>query len=227
MDVGGSFNRALERFKPNVVPLIIGVVAVWGINLVLTVVPTIVINGVLDGGFIAASLSALVTAAVGIAITGPLWGGLYTMIGKAYLGATPEVSDLAIATKSGRLNEFLIVGAVLASPSILNVIPIAGPILAFPVQIVVWFLFIPAMIMVAEGSDAKSALSRSKELTSANAKTFFLTYLVAGLVSIFFVTIPIGLLMIMDTYFSLKGGQAAGMQPQPPQYPEQGGFPPG
>ncbi|MBC7172701.1 MAG: hypothetical protein H5U40_09755, partial [Polyangiaceae bacterium] len=200
-------------------PLILGALAVVVINFVLTAVPSMVVLAVFPVGILSGIVASLVSGIISVAITGVLWGGLYTMAGKAYMSVPPELSDLGIATKNGRLMEYVTVGAVIASPALLNVIPFLGALLAPFVSMAVMFLFIPAMIMVAEGLDAKTALARSKELTTTHTKEFAITYVVAGLISIFVITIPLGLLMILDTYFSLKNPQpGAGIEPPQQQY---------
>ncbi len=246
MDVGASFNRALERFKPHAVPLVLGALVVVVTSWIIGAISGAITFAV--GGIIGGLVGGLISAVLTMGVSGILWGGLWTMVGKAYMGAAPVLGDMATATKSGRLNEFLVVGAVISAGSLVAAIPFVGLLSVF-VMPVLYFLFVPAMIMVAEGSDAKTALSASKALTTANAKTFFLAYLVGGLVSIFVITLPLGLLIIIDTYFSVKNAQPGvamqqvapqGYDPnqqyqqqyqQPPQgggYPPQGGgYPPG
>jgi uncharacterized membrane protein len=236
-DVGASFNRALERFKPNAVAFILGVLIV-GVTFAITSGMAVFLpSAILGGGIIATSLGALLSAAISMALWGPLVGGLMTMAGKACMGATPELGDVGIAFTNGRLKDFVVAGAVIQSPSLLGVIPFVGGLIGGLIGMVVSFLCIFTMVMVAEGMDAKSALYQSKAMVLANVKTVVIFCVVsfvlsfAGMIALLvglLVTSPIVLLILVDTYLGLKNGQpAAGMQPVPQAYPpEGGGYPP-
>jgi hypothetical protein len=239
MDVGGSFNRALERFKPNAAPLILGFFIVGAAIVLISVALNAVPLLVFGPGFLGSTVAVLLSSLAMMAIWGPLVGGLMTMAGKAYMGATPEIGDIGIAFNNGRLMEFIIAGAVINAPRLLSFVPIVGWPLSLLGSVATGFLFVFTMVMVAEGADARSALIRSKDMVLANVPTVILLGVVtfglclagfcACIVGVF-VAAPLVTLILVDTYFVLKNGPQpqGGVQVQPPQGydPSGGGYPP-
>jgi hypothetical protein len=233
MDVGTSFNRALERFKPNAVPLVGGFFVVAVASVLVTAIPMAVITAVVGGGLLGGMIAALVSALIGMATYGILAGGLFTMIGKTCVGAAPSFDDLLVPLKGGRTREFLIAGAVIKAPALLGIIPVVGGLLGGLLSLATAFLFFFTLIMVAEGADARTSLVRSKDMVLANIVPVIILFFVmvalsiAGVIALgvgVFVTAPIALLIYGDNYLELKGAQSQAIQAQPTQ--NQGGYPP-
>jgi hypothetical protein len=127
--------------------------------------------------------------------------------------------------------DFVIAGAVINAPRLLAVVPAVGWPLSLLGIMVTGFLFVFTMVMVAEGADAKSALVRSKDMAVANPTTVLILCVLSvaltfagfcALIVGFFVAAPIIVLLVVDTYFTLKAGQPAAGMAAPQAYPPQG-----
>lgn len=174
-------------------------------------------------GFGGSLLATLLSTCIAMLVTGPVVGGYFVMLGKASTGVAPEVSDVFYPLRSGRLSDFVLVGAVPRAAGLLGIIPFVGALLASVVGLVLTFLFSFSMVLVAKGADWKTSLIRSKDLVVANLVPTLLLLLTAFVLTLggalcllvgLLVAIPVVGLLYVDVYLALDSAGPQATQPQ-------------
>lgn len=220
MELGPALSRSWARFQQNPVPLVLGTLVVLVVLLVAHA-PAIVIAYLMPG-FFGGLIASFLNTCIAMLVMGPISGGYFVLVGKASTGVTPEVGDVFYPLRSGRLVDFIMVGAVLQVANLLALVPLIGGFLALAVGVVVTFIFSFSIVLVAKGADWKTSLGRSKDLVAANWVTTLLlvlttvALLIGGALCLLvglLVAMPVTSLLYVDVFLGLDSAGPQAVQP--------------
>lgn len=192
MDLGSCLKQSWETFTQNPIPLIIGALLIVVANAVVSIIAQL----------IPLPLSILVS----MLPAGFFVGGLAIVALKAHHGLEVEMFDV-FDPFINRPADFLVMGLVIQSGAIACGIGV----------IVTYVIFFFAPLLVAKGSDYRSALGKAKDITFNNFGEVLALSLIVALLNIagtiacgfgLLVSLPVSYLMIVNAYDQLDHSQS-------------------